>query len=243
MSKSRTFPLADVRLFTSLHIAPLIGLNIKIDFNLCIIVEIENPLKEKEERFEAALKQLDDVTDGLGLEIEAEIRETITALNLLGIPTSGSCRGHNEEERISFPYIMGEAPDEPAYRYIGEEEIVLMLLKKYGLERMNYIFLDDDAEKEYYTLTNDLEESDEYKRWYEKNKPLEIEVGKLLEEFNSSNPEVQLCLDPVHPGYRIEANVKDTEEIAEGPKRELVIQSQRTFESFKAFLKNKYFTS
>lgn len=50
--------------------------------------------KEKVRRYREKLRELDDISDALGMSIDTGIRKTVALLNLLGFPTSGSCAGH-----------------------------------------------------------------------------------------------------------------------------------------------------
>lgn len=55
------------------------------------------------------LKELDSVTDGLGLGLDKDIKETIAALNLLGVNTSASCEGH-PKWGLPYPWVDIQTP-------------------------------------------------------------------------------------------------------------------------------------
>ena len=196
-----------------------------------------------------AFKNLDNVTDGLGLEIDPEIKELVVALNLNGIPTLSSCAGHTDTENIRPPYIQGQADGAPEFRYDGEEEIVKKLMNKYHFTRWRDVFGDDNARPEYYNLTRDLNESEEYKIWDAGNKPLEKKITDILNEFNKgiTRSEIQLKSVPIYPGYRVEAclvgedSPKDFDKESAEQNKNFVITAQNIFMQFKDFLRSKYF--
>ncbi len=179
--------------------------------------------------------------DGLGLPIEESIKETVAAFHVHEVPTSSSCGGHIESERLSFPYIMGEALNEPEFRWEGEDTVVQEILEKYRLEKRRDIFATDLAEGEYDTRTAELPETKEYMEWYMKNIPLREKVGSLINEFNATRSKSLLHLVPIYPGFRVEAN--DDENIPSDPeaiKAEIRL-AQEEFRSLTEFLKERYF--
>lgn len=198
---------------------------------------------EKQQAWNTALADLERVVDGLGLQIEESIKETVVAFNINGIPTDSSCGGHIEPERLSFPYVMGQALGEPEFRYEGEEAIVHDIAEKYNLKRWRDLFGDSSAEKEYDARTAELLETKEYSEWYAKNTPLTESVQKLVTEFNATRTRTLLHLSPIYPGFRVEAN--DKKKIPSDPeetKAEIRL-AQEEFRAFTEFLKERYFAS
>jgi hypothetical protein len=45
--------------------------------------------------------------EGEDVPIDAEIKECVTAFNLLGLKTTASCGGHPEDEGLGFPMLQG----------------------------------------------------------------------------------------------------------------------------------------
>jgi len=73
---------------------------------------IEERLKEKEEYWSAVNQGMDDVGDALGKKIDSEIRKTVVALNVIGLPPKMSCEGHLYWG-CPHPWVDIEWPDEP----------------------------------------------------------------------------------------------------------------------------------
>ena len=197
---------------------------------------------EKHEQWERVLKNLENIVDGLGMPIEEGIKEAVASLNINKIPTGSSCGGHVGPDRLSFPYISGEAEGEPRYRYQGEDKIIDDLMVKYNLTNRREIFDNGEIENEYYKLTDKLEETDEYKKWYLKNQPLRQQVGELIEEFNITRPESKMHLTPIYPGYKFEAHDRQKKFNDEVDNKKEIEQAQEEFRLFTEFLKNKFFT-
>jgi hypothetical protein len=56
----------------------------------------ENELSDAQEQWIFKLNEIDTFTDGRGKKIDAEIRETVAVLQLLGFNTKQSCEGHTD---------------------------------------------------------------------------------------------------------------------------------------------------
>lgn len=159
----------------------------------------------KQEQWQKTLENLDHIVDLLGKPIDENIKLVVASLNANGIPTVGSCGGHTEE-RLSFPYVYGEANGEPKYRYEDEQEITEGLINKYSLKDRRAVWSNELAEKEYYDLTEGLKETEEYRNWYAKNELLRQEVTQLIEDYyagQGTSSVKSLHLKRVYPGYKI----------------------------------------
>lgn len=201
--------------------------------------------EEKMDIWNEEFSKLDNVVDALGKGIDENIREAVVSFKLNGVPTNSSCGGHIEDSNPSFPYIQGEAECEPEYRYIGEKEIVDHIKQKYNLENTRDIFRNTEVEKEYYKATGESEETEEYKEWDLKNKPLKENVQALIQEFNL-NRSLQANMPRIHlgriyPGYRVEVDEEEEGLESDEIKRRIEM-AQQEFELFAEFLKNKYFS-
>lgn len=206
-------------------------------------MSFESPQNEEKLRqWEDALKKLEAISDNLGMLIEENIKETVAAFNVNEIPTSGSCGGHLEDDRLRYPYVQGRAQNEPQHRFEGEKEIIEGLIQKHGLKDAHEIFDDGEVENEYYQATDHLEETAEYKEWSAKNVPLRQQVAELIEEFYVNQPQSvpSLHLQPIYPGYRVEAHVREEVEDKEELKRRIQA-AQEEFRVFTEFLKNRFF--
>src|ERR1019366_1216693 len=86
--------------------------------------------QEKRKTWLQMLEKIERVRDALGFLIDTNIRETIVALNLSGMPTSASCEGHTDRGR-GAPWITVEAQGRPRERFVGEDEIFQRTAQKY----------------------------------------------------------------------------------------------------------------
>lgn len=56
--------------------------------------------------------QVDTLTDSLGLGIDEDIKETVTAFRVYGFATSQSCAGHSDQEHgTMFPWVEVDASE------------------------------------------------------------------------------------------------------------------------------------
>lgn len=55
--------------------------------------------------YQEALKELDDLSDNLGLEIDPGIRKIVAALRMHDYNTYGSCEGHMEQWGLPYPWV------------------------------------------------------------------------------------------------------------------------------------------
>lgn len=67
------------------------------------------------ERWQIVAAQMERTTDVLGKGIDPGVFETVVALNVLGIPTVGSCEGHLERA-VAAPWVDVEPPEVLALR-------------------------------------------------------------------------------------------------------------------------------
>jgi len=59
-----------------------------------MMLNVASENKSLEQRYQEMQAFVSQITDKLGERVDAGIAETVVLLNLLGIPTSGSCEGH-----------------------------------------------------------------------------------------------------------------------------------------------------
>lgn len=64
----------------------------------------------KQELWQEMAERCKKITDGLGMPLDEGISETVVALNVLGIHTTGSCEGHLDHG-VAAPWIDIAAPD------------------------------------------------------------------------------------------------------------------------------------
>jgi hypothetical protein len=200
------------------------------------------------------LEKIERVRDALGFSVDPNIRETVAALNLSGMPTSASCEGHTDRGR-GAPWVKVEAPGRPQERYMGEKEIIEMIAQKYG------VLADDvrtarnqEAWKEATNLAVDNGETYEYCRWREENKPLREQLGAFLEEFYQGRAtegaaHLKLTSDP-EGTFRLHNGGEDfrrsSRALTDDERRRLadrLVEYREEMEAFTEFLKEKYFSS
>jgi hypothetical protein len=87
-------------------------------------METYEPLSEKEVLWRKVAEGVEKITDGLGMEIDPYIKDTVIALNVLGFITTGSCEGHLDRA-LPFPWIdVGTLLDEDKrYQYLKGVDI------------------------------------------------------------------------------------------------------------------------
>ena len=213
--------------------------------------------QDKRVVWDSKLKELEKVTDRLGMPIDGNILETIAGLNLLEIPTTSSCGGHlrsEEDHKIGFPYFGGHATNEPKTRFVGEQELRDKVAVKYGIDPKN-VDRDKKSLHEYWDILadDDYQETEEYQAWMSQNEDIKNRIARLLEEFYQGAevlPQVKLHIGRIYPGYRIET-VYDSviealeksglsEEEMATKAEDYVRTAQEEMIRFTEFLKRKY---
>jgi hypothetical protein len=61
-------------------------------------------MTEQEKKWQEAAQEMSRLTDKLGRGLDPGIKDTVIALNMLGIPTAQSCEGHLDHGR-PFPWV------------------------------------------------------------------------------------------------------------------------------------------
>lgn len=83
--------------------------------------ESSSEKSEKQRRWEQVAAEVEGTADGLGLEIDAGIRESVIAFKVYEFPTSQSCEGHLEGDRgLPYPWVEVYAPEPEGFD--GSEE-------------------------------------------------------------------------------------------------------------------------
>ena len=210
----------------------------------------ENKLA-KEAAWESKRKEIEGYADALGYGIDGKIKESLVALNILGLPTSASCEGHIDRG-ISAPWVEISAPNEPEERFVGEKETYQKIAEKYGItsedvKRSNNHQAWVEAEIE--TSKND--ETERYKKWQGENEKLMVKAEGLIQEFYKNRKASEgdrIVIDKYGAGiFRIHNGGEDyknvPENISEEQRRELsrrLSNHQKEMEKFSMFLKEKY---
>jgi hypothetical protein len=152
-----------------------------------------NPVREqKDSLWSETRAELDELADGLGLPIDAGVKEAVTAFRVNGFPTGQSCEGHVEErfgEMVKLrPYVQVELPT-PEQRFVGEAEIKNQVATKFGVlpEEVEDFDGHEDACRAYwdYIQKNDVPETAEYLAVRAKHEEMRASVADLLAQFYS----------------------------------------------------------
>lgn len=138
---------------------------------------------QKQRAWEGARKEIDILADSLGEGVDDKVKDVVVACKVLALHTGQSCEGHTDHG-IAAPWIRFEAPNEPKYRYVGEQDMWIRIAKKYRMSpekaRRGY---NAQAWQEGVKGLADNKETLQYKRWAKGTAALEGRVASLLAEF------------------------------------------------------------
>jgi hypothetical protein len=210
--------------------------------------------QEKTTTWLEMLDKIERVCDMRGFPIDANIRETVVALNLSGITTSASCEGHSDRGR-GAPWITVEAQGRPRERFVGEDEIFQRTAQKYrASEQEVRKGQNHEAWKEATNLAVANGETQEYQAWRKQGQLLLDKVRTTLEEFYqgrfvesgallevASNAEGSFNIHNGRDDYE-----RKSPTLTEDERRALtgrLAGYQREMKAFTDFLKEKYYSS
>ena len=216
--------------------------------------EQEQKRQEKENAWLAKLADIERLRDALGFPIDEKIRETVVALNLIGIPTSASCEGHIDRAK-GAPWVKVEAPNKPHERFIGEDGIIEMIAERYHVSpedvrtSKNY-----DAWREATNLAAAHGETPEYQEWRRESDALRERLTAMIKEFYrdrvvDETMQIEIIRDP-EGSTRIHNGGDDFRRSSRGltdDERRLLVDRlakyQVEMKAFTDFLKEKYYSS
>jgi hypothetical protein len=192
----------------------------------------------KQEKWGQALSDIDGITDSLGEHVDSKVKETVVALNLLGVHTTASCEGHVDEKEgngLPFPWIDVAAPHELEERFIGQNKIYEEVAQEYKVSVSN---IKNTAHEEAWLealerLPKEEEnETREYKEWWNKNLSLRASVRKLIDEYNQARPtsddvRIRITADRIHNGGELDKSWSDW-----GNRRERISRREMTPKKF-----------
>ncbi len=146
------------------------------------------------------------VPDHYGYVIDERVRETVAALQLLGINTTQSDEGHNSRT----PWIQFEAP-EPKNVYDGEEELKRQLMEEQGVlpEEIDTTSPKFNHEKQVQISVGARRQlkgngaifTQEFETWRKQTSELVEKLQTLIREFydtqlvDPNNPEIEIYID------------------------------------------------
>jgi hypothetical protein len=209
---------------------------------------------EKTKKWLKAVDEIKEVKDLLGKPIEEHIRDTVVGLNVLEIPTSGSCEGHIDRA-IPAPWVYIQADNRPQERFVGEEATFEATAKKYGIPTEEVLRAKNhDAWVEATVAGDNGEETAEYLEWRKKNDQLRMRVQELLDNFYQErivDAAARIQIDQRAEGIRIHNGGEDytrktSHSLSDEERRALAIrlkEYQAEMQTFADFLRDKYLDS
>lgn len=205
--------------------------------------------------------------DVYGYVLDKEVRDTVVALQLLGINTTQSDQGNYSLS----PWVQFEAR-EPRDYYEGERELKASIMNRLGIkseeidptsptfDRAKQVDVEEEARDTLESAgappTQDLRE------WREQTLVMEGKMQELLDEFYSSGPTPEgfedIGVKIVYP-YRTDDHKKrihdvpflqietidkqyDIETLPEEDRVQIVLHAQQEMKRFTEFMKQKYFS-
>lgn len=159
--------------------------------------------EERERQWCAKEKEIEVLTDGLGMGLDKGVKDTVVALQLNGFNTSQSCEGHIGRG-CGSPWVDIEAPGAPGclfgakgnslyimHRWKGQEESYRRVAEKHGirveelLDRKNHRKNEEllrEAESDLYKNG----ETEEFIEWRLKNMEIRKAMDSILDTYNQT---------------------------------------------------------
>lgn len=202
-------------------------------------------------------EEIESVTDKLGKPIDGKVKETVIALNLLGLNTRQSCEGHSDRS-MGAPWIDIAAPNEPEWGIVSQKEVFKRVASKHGLTLDELTSGDNiDAFKEAYGPILESPYTPEYLLWLQENGKLRAQAEALLAEFykkRSVDPDLRMIFDTGETTdkdipFRLHNGGKDYMLVKEMPDQQTqhlakrLLRYQEEIKLFTEFLKAEYFHS
>jgi len=163
---------------------------------------------EKQQRWQTMEKEIDSITDGLGLGIDPGIKKTVVVLNLLGFKTSQSCEGHIGRG-LPYPWIDFETENqEIANLNIKHNDIIKRINKEESDIQKKYpdLSMGEALRKEESKNLNTL-----YQEMHAINDKIEktsksqlVPLKKLLGDFykgRSADPDRIIAIHEINPTF------------------------------------------
>ena len=213
---------------------------------------VEPTTADKQAAWEAKREEIDDIADALDLGIDAGIKETVVAFNMLGFNTSGSCEGHLDHG-LSTPYIDIEAPDRPETKYVGEMEIFQRVADQYHvpLEEVRRA-IPFEAWKEAYRESSRNEYTPEFQRFMEETNQAKRRLEPFIEKFYAGKDvpsDIRLHIDTsIGSLVRVWCGESEThfahseDALPQQVRSMLLAKRQEEMRAFTNFLREKYFS-
>lgn len=219
----------------------------------------KNSLNEKRKIWDEKMAQMLK-PDVYGYVLDEKIRETIVALNLLGINTTQSDQGNYADT----PWIEFQALEPKSY-YVGENELRASVLECKNLQPevmdQSSPLFDRSIQVDVWTesrdelMKNGAEYTTEFLKYHNETQKMVQKLQALIDEYYSQNPDLQgrnmkveinyPYNDNQHPAYlhqlpHLEISVLKPSE-SEEERKIFVAQTQAKMLKFTEYLKNKFF--
>jgi hypothetical protein len=207
----------------------------------------------KQNAWEAKRNELEQITDGRGLEIDEGIKDSVVAFNMVGLNTTQSCEGHMASENwgLQTPWIDIAAPNKPDTQFVGEIETFQRLADKFGIPLEEFRSGADmegyfEAQKE--SAKNG--ETPEFVAWRTETDRMSEKLEEFLHDFYKDRQVGQhqrLVADKFGSGetrimagggFDMQWNLPGTEKASD----ETVLARKAEMAAFTDFLKDKYFS-
>lgn len=205
--------------------------------------------KTKQELWEERLKRVAERLDVNDRGMEPEIIEMVAILNLLKIPTSGSCEGHLDHG-LANPWVAVMAENKPGERFINETIIKESIAKEFVISVDDVGYGDNDkANNKFWSVVENIDETSEYKKWQEENKKLaEIIIRWIKEFYNDAVPKENVAINLIGIGGaagiiqagQSEERIYVSENERDTLAAERLRARQEEMKKFTQFLKQKY---
>jgi hypothetical protein len=211
--------------------------------NQNISSEREEDIRRKQVLAEKRI-EIDKIVDAVGRGIDDEIKDTIIALNVAGIPSKSSCQGHYGEDEggMGAPWVEISAENEPEERFNNQAAIFQRIAEKYKipLEELKRSF-DPNAYWEAMKESSQQGETAEYQEWDKKNKELFKKAQNLLDEFYKDrqvDDNLKLQLEEWAGGFRVHNGGDDYRDLEENVSEEAKETHKKRLELYQGEMKN-----
>lgn len=212
--------------------------------------------KAQEKIWNEKVERVGKRLDRIGGEMDPGIIETVAALNLHGIPTSGSCEGHLDHG-IPSPWIDVVAEQEPKEHYNDQDKIYEKVARKHGIAVA--VMRDgkhQEAWREACIACDASGETEAYKLWEQKNMELRKKVEELLAEYKGQQLERSPSAASIKQyggffrvftgGKDYDLREKAIKELPRAEQEALALrlrEHQAEMKRFMEYLKQKYFSA
>ncbi len=194
----------------------------------------EGNRNERQQRWDTVVAQVENFRDGLGMKVDAGIKETVTAMNVLGFKTRQSCEGHLERVQAA-PWVDIQVE--------GTEE-----LEQKASQAFQEAEEGEKAQKPEEELDALFDKAHSLRR--EARRPMLEEARKvmaLLNEFYTDRQvshDRRLAIKPFGSFFRIESEGAFLQDAAdESLKQQKLREYQEEMRAFTTFLKDRHFAS